>query len=123
MKAVNIIILVLLSLSLPVMGIGILFGLAGSNSEHFVIISIGYIVGLIFSIVTIFRPKYIYGSFSGVALILLGFTLNDNFWSNQNKGLCADLRAEPTCVESKTGFNCTDFNGANFYTGIGVCNK
>lgn len=121
MKLANKVILVFLGLSFPILGLGILFGLAGSTSEYYLLIAIGYFAGIIFSIIGFFKTKFIYGSFAGVALIVIGFTLDGIFWSDHNAQLCEELRAEPSCIEDETGFDCKNFKGIQFSTGKGIC--
>jgi hypothetical protein len=121
MKTVNVIILVLLLLSLPILGIYIIFGLAGSTSHHFIIISVGYVIAIVASILGFFWKSVRYATVFGVFLILLGFILDHRFWKQHNKELCLELRANPTCIEDDIGFSCSDLRGINFSTSKGIC--
>jgi hypothetical protein len=121
MKAVNVIILVLLLLSLPILGVFIIFGLVGSTSHYFVIIALGYLIAIVASIWSLFWKSVIYIPVFGVFLILLGFILDHRFWKQDNKELCLELRANSSCIEDATGFSCSDFHGNNFSTRQGTC--
>jgi hypothetical protein len=121
MKAVNVIILVILLLSLPILGMYIIFGLVGSTSHYFVIIALGYVIAVVASIWGFFWKSVRYAPIFGVFLILLGFVLDHRFWKQHNKKLCLELRANSSCIEDVTGFSCSDFDGNNFSTSKGIC--
>lgn len=123
MKIVRIFFLVCVLLSSPFLGMGILFGLAGSNAEHFLLIGAGYLIVIFFSVIGIFKPKYYLGCIFGVGLMLVGSLLSQRFWSQHNEELCRQLRAEPSCVENDLGFTCTDFKGIGFNAGKHVCSN
>ena len=125
MKIANKILLTFLVLLSPFFVFGTLFGLAGATAKYSALIGLGYIVAIVFSIVGLSRSKYIFGVFIGLALIVIGMTLDSQFWSEQNSNLCKDLRSDPSCVESESGFSCKNFkgSGARFVTGIGVCSQ
>ncbi len=121
-KILSSITLVASLMALPFLGMVILFGLAGSTSKYFVMIGIGYVCLILFSLISIFKYKFFPAVIFGVLLIAIGFTLNNNFWEEHNDQLCKDLRADSTCVEDECGFDCSDFQGmGGFVTGGGVC--
>lgn len=121
-KNLSKILLIISLILLPFLGIGILFGLAGSTSKYFALIAIGYMGLIISSIICIFRYKFFPVIIISLILIITGFTLNDTFWEEHNHQLCEDLRADPTCIEDECGFDCSDFQGAGgFFTGGSIC--
>ena len=125
MKIANKILLTFLVLLSPFFVFGTLFGLAGATAKYSALIGLGYIVAVVCSIVGLSRSKYIFGVFIGLAIIVIGVTLDNQFWSEINSNLCRDLRSDPSCVESETGFSCDNFKGSGvgFSTGIGVCRQ
>jgi len=123
-KIISIILLVISLLLLPFLGIGILFGLAGSTSKYFLIIAVGYLGLIISSLVSIFKHKFFPIVIISLILITTGFTLDSAFWSEHNQDLCKELRSNPTCVEDECGFDCSDFplgSGAGFFTSGSIC--
>lgn len=123
-KTLSTLILIVSILLFPLLGIGIIFGLAGSTAKYFILIGFGYVGIVISSLVCIFRPKYYPAILISLALIIVGGIGDARFWSQHNAQLCADLRADPTCVESSTGFQCTDFRGeGGFSVGGGICEE
>lgn len=121
MKEINIVILVLLILTIPVFGIGIIFGLAGSTAGYYLMISLGYLIGVVSSVLGLFWEKFRYLALVGLFLIALGIILDGMFWKKHNRELCEELRAEPSCTETEIGFSCTDFDGMDFSTGKSIC--
>jgi hypothetical protein len=121
MRIVNIIILVLLIGTFPVVFLGIVFGLAGSTSQYFIVMASGYFIGILFSFLGLFWQKFAYIGLSGFLMIVVGFTLNGVFWLNHNRNLCEELRAETSCIESELGFSCSNFKGGKFGTEISIC--
>jgi len=121
MRIVNIIILVLLIGTFPVVFLGIVFGLTGSTSQYFIVMASGYFIGILFSFLGLFWQKFAYIGLSGFLMIVVGFTLNGVFWLNHNRNLCEELRAETSCIESELGFSCSNFKGGKFGTGISIC--
>jgi hypothetical protein len=121
MEIVNVIILVLSLLSLPIFGIYIIFGLAGSTAEYFIIIAVGYVIAIVASVLGFFWTSVRYATLIGVFLILLGVILDHRFWKQHNRELCLELRANPTCIEDDTGFSCSDLRGMNFSTSKRIC--
>ncbi len=121
MRIVNIIILLLLIGTLPIVFLGIVFGLAGSTSQYFFVMASGYIIGILFSFLGLFWQKFAYVGFLGFLMIAIGYTLNGIFWLNHNRNLCEELRAETSCIESELGFSCSNFKGVKFSAGINLC--
>ena len=98
MKIANKILLTFLVLLSPFFVFGTLFGLAGATAKYSALIGLGYIVAVVCSIVGLSRSKYIFGVFIGLAIIVIGVTLDNQFWSEINSNLCRDLRSDPSCV-------------------------
>ncbi len=118
---INKIILILSLLLLPFIYTGLLFGLAGSTSKYFLMITVGYIGVVVFSLISIFKYKFFPIVLISILLIVFGITFNDSFWGEHNQNLCKELRAEPSCVEDECGFDCTNLNGQIFFTGPEIC--
>lgn len=109
-------------MGLPVFGLGILFGLAGDTATYFVLIAIGYLGVVSFSLASIYRYKFSLAVLVSIFVITGGVVLNDNFWKAHNANLCYELRNNPTCVEDKCGFTCSDVGGGiGFSTGGSIC--
>jgi len=116
-KIASIIIFTISLLFVPIFGIAILFGLAGSTASYYVIIALGYIGLIISSFVCIFRYKFFPVIIFSIILIIAGFALDSKFWAKHNQDLCEELRANPTCIEDECGFDCTDDGNGH---GIGI---
>lgn len=112
MRLANILIFTLLVVTILIFGLNIIFGLAGSNAYYYLLIIIGYVLGIVSSFLGFFWKNFIYGSVLGTLMIISGFILDAIFWTNHNKNYCAELRAEPLCLESSGGFSCKE--GSNF---------
>ena len=91
MKTLNIFILVLLLLFSPVIVKLVLFGSSGNSSDHYVIIGLGYLLGVISCIAAIYKPKFIAGTAIGIVFMGVGYVLDKNFWQTHNSELCAEL--------------------------------
>jgi len=123
-KAFIIINLVVFTLSLPVIGIMLLFGLAGSDASNFVIAGIGYLGIFIISSLSLWRDKYIKFIFIPYFLMGLGFYLDTQFWKKHNFELCNQIRADQYCTENEHGFTCKEPSSlGNFSVGKGICKK
>ena len=123
-KIVSGVLLALALLAFPVISMMILFGLAGADAENFILIAVGYGIAAGSSLGALFREKIFPLIFVGIALMVVGFVGDSNFWAKQNRQLCADLRRDPTCVEDRYGFHCSDFQGqGGFNVGSGVCDN
>lgn len=121
MKIISRILLILSLLFLPFMFIGGLFGLTGSDATYFVIIWIGYISLIISSTICQFRYKFFPFVIISIIAIIIGATLDTNFWKNENNNLCQELRSNPTCVEDECGFTCSDVGGVGLVTSYNIC--
>ena len=84
-------------------------------------ITAGYIGIVVFSLISIFKYKFFSMVLISILLIVFGITFNDKFWEKHNQSLCEELRINPSCVEDECGFDCTNFNGQAFFTGLEVC--
>lgn len=114
--------LVLFTLSLPFVGIMLLFGLAGSDASNFVIMAIGYLGIFIISSISLWRDQYIKYVFIAYFLMGLGFYLNARFWQKHNLELCLKIRADQYCQESEYGFSCKKPSAlGNFSVDKGIC--
>jgi hypothetical protein len=104
--------LLIISVSLaPFLGIGILFGLAGSNQSHFILIALGYLGVIVFSLLSVLSQKFFPIIFVSILIVVTGLVLDQQFWSEHNSDLCAELRSDPSCVEDACGFSCENFRG------------
>ena len=121
MKAINITILAVLVLFLPISWVLFIFGLAGGTWHYFLIIGFGYLLAIAAAVLSFFWKSVRYVPSLGVLLIFVGLALEARFWTQHNKELCLELRANPTCIEDETGFDCSDFNGHRFSTGKAIC--
>jgi hypothetical protein len=116
--------LVVFTLSLPFIGIMLLFGLAGADKANFVIAGIGYLGIFIISSLSLWRDKYIKFIFIPYCLMGLGFYLNAQFWKKHNLELCNQIRADKYCTESEYGFSCKEPSSlGNFSVAKGICKK
>ena len=125
-RIISIILLVISLILLPFLGIGILFGLAGSTSQYYIIIAIGYIGVVIFSFISIFKYKFFPLIIIAIILFIIGFTFDSRFWAKENQDICEQLRANPTCIEDECGFDCSDFpsgSGLGFTTSGAICDN
>lgn len=109
-----------LAISPLMLGVG-LFGLAGSTASYFVIIWLGYIGLVIFSFISYRHYKFFPFVIISLLAIVIGLTLDTNFWKKHNSDLCTELRSNPTCVEDACGFTCSDVDGVGFVTNYKIC--
>ena len=116
--------LVLFILSLPLIGIMLLFGLAGGDASNFLIMAIGYFGIFIISAISLWREKYIKFIFIAYFLMGLGFYLDANFWKKHNLELCNKLKSDQYCIESEHGFSCKEPSPlGNFSVAKSICAK
>jgi hypothetical protein len=120
-RVVSGLIIIVSVLVFPYLGIGIIYGLAGSTAKYYVLIALGYFGLFLFSIVCIFKYKFYPVLLISLLLFVSGATLDTIFWKDHNQQLCEELRAEPSCVENECGFDCEDFQGGGFHTGASIC--
>ena len=120
-KTVNTVIFALAVLSIPVLGLGIIFGLAGSTSEYYYLIAISYIGVLVSGIKTYFNPKFFVGTIIFSILIFTGFYLDSIYWEKHNDELCKKIKAEPSCTESEYGFSCKNIDGISAHFSKSIC--
>jgi len=92
------------------------------ESGNFRVIVIGYILALIFGLLSFKKDYLIFFSLLGWIILGLGNIIDVKQVKEENQKLCLELRAEPSCKEDACGFNCSDFHGAGFFTGGSVCN-
>ena len=106
----------------PIMFLGTLFGLAGSDGRYFVLIGLAYVGAILFSIATLFDRKYFRWLLGCYAAGVLGLAMDAQFWSYVNRGLCSQLRSDPSCLETADGFICQNSaKYGNFITPKSVC--
>ena len=115
------ILLALAVVAFPFFGLGIIFGLAGSNSTHYVLMGVGYFGLVVFSLTKIITGRYFPLVIVSLIVLISGIILDQQFWDDHNAELCAELRAEPSCRETACGFDCDNFNGFGFVTSYEVC--
>lgn len=124
-KIGSIVIFIISLLAIPLFGIAILFGLAGSNPSHFIIIALGYIGLITSSFVCIFRYKFFPAIIISILIIISGSAWDIIFWKNENSKLCEELRADPTCIENQEGFVCQVGGGVHSGSWVpsNICDK
>ncbi|MGR5175330.1 hypothetical protein ACPV4B_00975 [Vibrio parahaemolyticus] len=121
MKVTNIILLIVMSLSLPVLALDIILGLSGDTAHYYWIVFVGYLLVILTSIWSFFWGNVRYVPLFGVLLMITGYVLDYQFWKQHNLALCLELRANPSCLEDDIGFSCTDFYGSGFSTSNIIC--
>ncbi|RYZ66021.1 MAG: hypothetical protein EOP09_13340 [Proteobacteria bacterium] len=107
----------------PVAFFGILFGLAGANKGHFALIVVGYLISLGSAYLSLRKPRLMIGAAVGMAVLIFGSYKSSQFWKHENENLCAKLRADPYCVESTTGFNCSSKSSLGGFSSANVCSS
>lgn len=116
---------------LPLAGMGLIL-LLGSGytllgifeSASFRVIVIGYIIALIFGLLSFKKNYFLFLSLLGWVVLGLGNMTDVKQVKEENQKLCLELRANPTCIEDECGFDCSDFplgSGGGFVTGGGIC--
>lgn len=90
----------------------ILFGLSGSDSRSFLLIGLGYFGVILFSLISVRRYKFFIGIIISLILIIAGVILDHIFWAEENSNICKEVKADPSCVESACGFQCSDFKNS-----------
>lgn len=106
----------------PVIGLWLLFGLAGSSAGFFSMISIGYLGALISAVATLINARQVRWLLVAYFVAVAGCILDANFWQRVNGDLCKHLRSDPACIETKDGFSCQNSaKYGNFWTSKRVC--
>lgn len=107
---------------LPLAGMGLILFLGSGytllgifESASFRVIVIGYIIALIFGLLSFKKNYFLFLSLLGWIIFGLGNATDIKQTREENQKLCLELRANPTCVEDECGFNCKDVGG-----GIGM---
>lgn len=107
---------------LPLTGMGFVLFLGSGytllgifESTSFRVIVIGYVVALIFGLLSFKKNYFLFLSLLGWIIFGLGNATNIKQTREENQKLCLELRANPTCVENECGFDCKDVGG-----GIGM---
>jgi len=114
--------LLLSLLGAPVIGVFILFGLAGGDKQNFLIMGAGYLLIIIASDTSLLKPKLYPLIFVGYLLLVTGGYLDRQFWKNHNANLCTTLRTDPQCKQGHYGFQCTDSKSlGNFSVSKEIC--
>ena len=117
MKIFLITFLVILALFSPILLIVILFGISGgATTEYYLMMAVSYILAIVFSLLALRNKKFLFGVVFSIFTFSLAGHFIDQFWAKHNAELCVELRKNPSCIESKTGFRCDGFS-----TGIGIC--
>lgn len=110
-------------ISAPLVFFIVLMGLSGSDKENFILIAVSYICILIFSIISFKKIKFIIGALLGVFILCFGIYKDSQFWKNHNDNLCLQIRADPYCIETKTGFNCSQKSSLGGFTSGNICSS
>jgi hypothetical protein len=121
LKKPGIYILIPACLFAPVALVYILFGLSGSDKQNFLLMGIGYIIVIVFSFASLRKQKLVLGAIFGLILIGVGGYKDSQFWKQENSDLCDKLRADPNCVETQTGFNCSDKSSLGGFSSANMC--
>lgn len=116
--------------TIPLAGVGLILFLGSGFtllglfvSGIFRIIVIGYIIALVFGLLSYKKSYFLWLSLIGWFIFGLGYMADIKEVSEENQKFCLELRAEPSCVEDECGFNCSNFYGDNIglVTGGSVC--
>ena len=117
----NILLIVGIVAAFP-LGIYYLFAMSGSNPQPAVAMLISHVVFVVCSFLSRNKPRLLIGTVVGLIAFLVSYQADKKFWSDHNQNLCQELRSDPQCMESPTGFSCNESKKlGNFTTGIGVC--
>jgi hypothetical protein len=104
------------------MGIGYLFAFSGSHPGPIFFMAAGHTLVLIFSHLAKKNSKMFVGVAVGVVCMIGGYWFDKNFWKRENESLCQQLKSDPLCVESETGFTCSQLSRlGGFSVGKGIC--
>jgi hypothetical protein len=114
-------ILFLCAAAFPFLYLGTVFGLAGATSTYYVVFALGYLSLAFSSLVSFFKPWFYPAILLSIGVMITGIVLDTRFWKSHNEKLCRELRANPTCVESETGFNCENVNGFGMTVSSVIC--
>ena len=96
----------ILTLFLPLIYLGVLFGLVGDNPEHYVIMAVGAVSAFIFSVLSVWRFIYYFGVIAAVIIFFYGAHLSGEFWRKHNADLCQKLRSDPSCEIEGSVYDC-----------------
>lgn len=120
-RIVSGVVFVLGLLATPFVGIGLLFGMAGSTSGYFILITAGYVLFLTVAGASVLWPKFFALLVIPIAMIITGLSLDASFWKSHNESLCEQLRADPECVEVDGRFECSVGENATSIVPIEIC--
>ncbi len=121
-KIFAIINIVFFILTLPFIGVMLLFGLAGSDSFNVLISTIGYLGIFFTACLSIWKHKYLKLIFICYLLMGLGLYLDLRFWKKHNLELCKQIKSDKFCKEDELGYSCNEPSKlGNFSTTKGIC--
>lgn len=90
-------------------------------SHLFQIAILGYLLTLIFGILSYRKNIFLLGCLAGWLIFGWANIIDSKKASDENSQLCVELRAEPSCSEDECSFDCSNFHGIGFVTGGSVC--
>lgn len=111
--------------SSPLMLFVVLYGIDGLQrhgvSDPVFLMAIGYGIAFIFGILTFHKEYFLYVSLCGWLIFGLGNILDVKKTTDSNDTLCAEVRAEPSCMEDACGFDCSNLHGGGAIIPGSVC--
>ena len=85
-----------------------LFGLAGSHPAPFIVMAVCHVIALASGVFAIQKRK----AWVVFCAALIGWNAaafwNKSYWAESNQAECEQMRKDPACIESETGFTCQD---------------
>jgi hypothetical protein len=110
-------------LAFPVFGLAILFGLSGSDPGNYLLMVIGYGGVLASAVGTLFNTKYFKFIFASYCVLWLGRHLDQEYWHRQNVPACARVKADPNCIKTPSGFDCSKSTDSENRVSGSVCKE
>ncbi len=124
MTIITRVILVLALMYAPILSFWYFSGLSGDNPVPHVIMLVGHALVIVSAWLAQKRRKFYILIAIGAAMFFFGQRLDKAFWKEHNSNLCLQLRADPLCVESPTGFRCKEPSPlGNLTVGKGICDS
>jgi len=113
---------------IPLAGIGLILFIGSGytllgifESANFRVIIVGYIIALIFGLLSFRKDYFLLLSLLGWIVFGIGNIADTKKVAEKNQKLCLELRADPSCKEDECGFDCSNFHGAGFVTSGSIC--
>lgn len=107
-KGVAILLLVVGLLSIPVVLVGLLFGMAGSNPADSMVMTSGCILYLLGAACGVRKRQWLYLCAIGIGMFLVGNYHDKQYWQKENQEFCLQARKDPYCIEMDSGFRCAE---------------